>query len=77
MPLSDKLDPSDAKVVDVLHTDENEFGIGKSCGTIDFYANGGQGKNQPTCKLYSPLLEVGKEHIKSYAYNFTVGDLNF
>ncbi|XP_071760515.1 lipase member H [Centroberyx gerrardi] len=43
----DRLDPSDAMFVDVLHTDMNSFGLSGTHGHIDYYANGGS--DQPGC----------------------------
>ncbi|XP_056155858.1 lipase member H [Lampris incognitus] len=43
----ERLDPSDAKFVDVLHTDMNSFGLQGAHGHIDYYANGGF--DQPGC----------------------------
>lgn len=52
-----RLDPSDAKFVDVIHTDGRSFflleipgyGMSQSCGHLDFYPN--NGKEQPGCAL--------------------------
>ncbi|KAM4605967.1 lipase member H [Polymixia lowei] len=43
----ERLDPSDAMFVDVLHTDMNSFGLQGAHGHIDYYANGGA--DQPGC----------------------------
>ncbi|XP_029934664.1 lipase member H [Myripristis murdjan] len=43
----DRLDPTDAMFVDVLHTDMNSFGLRGAHGHIDYYANGGA--DQPGC----------------------------
>ncbi|XP_072567532.1 lipase member H isoform X1 [Paramormyrops kingsleyae] len=47
VPPADRLDPTDALFVDVLHTDMNTLGYKESLGHIDFYANGGA--DQPGC----------------------------
>lgn len=50
--LSVRLDPSDAKFVDVIHSNAKPMiqggaGMYAACGHVDFYPNGGQ--DQPGC----------------------------
>ncbi|XP_078264945.1 lipase member H-like [Rhinoraja longicauda] len=45
--VDDRLDPSDAQLVDVLHTDIDALGYREFLGHIDYYANGGA--DQPGC----------------------------
>ncbi|XP_048867049.1 lipase member H [Brienomyrus brachyistius] len=47
VPPAERLDPTDAQFVDVLHTDMHGLGYKGSLGHIDFYANGGA--EQPGC----------------------------
>ncbi|KAL7025063.1 hypothetical protein ACKWTF_013317 [Chironomus riparius] len=57
MPEFVRLDPSDAKFVDVIHTDARSlflleipgYGMSQPCGHLDFYPN--NGKEQPGCIL--------------------------
>ena len=48
-----RLDPTDAKLVDVIHTDgrdgtlDSGLGLSRPCGHVDFYPNGGH--VQPGC----------------------------
>lgn len=42
-----RLDPTDARFVDVIHTDADRFGLFQTSGHIDFYPNGGL--NQVGC----------------------------
>ncbi|XP_023556690.1 lipase member H [Octodon degus] len=46
-PPEDRLDPSDAQFVDVIHSDINALGYKEPLGNIDFYPNGGL--DQPGC----------------------------
>lgn len=51
-PLDERLDPTDAKCVQVTHCNAGEclpnyFGVNFTCGTVDFYFNGGL--HQPLC----------------------------
>ena len=49
----DKLDPSDAVYVDVIHTNAMVQGKLERCGHADFYMNGGI--MQPGCPKDKPL----------------------
>uniref|UniRef100_A0A1Y1KRX3 Lipase domain-containing protein n=3 Tax=Photinus pyralis TaxID=7054 RepID=A0A1Y1KRX3_PHOPY len=66
------LSKSNAKMVDIIHTDNEVFGILNNHGDLDFYPNCGQ--RQPGCELESPitgdtlLSEVMCSHIRSLEY---------
>ncbi|KAL1116690.1 hypothetical protein AAG570_005162, partial [Ranatra chinensis] len=54
MPIHVRLDPSDANLVDVIHTDGTSilllgYGMVEPCGHLDFYPN--NGKEQPGCDI--------------------------
>ena len=44
-PESDRLNPNDAQVVHVIHTNGGVLGFLRACGTIDFFPNGGSHQN--------------------------------
>lgn len=46
-PLKNRLDKSDAKYVQCIHTAYASFGTSSDCGYADFYVN--NGRTQPTC----------------------------
>ncbi|KAG5878995.1 hypothetical protein JTB14_026799 [Gonioctena quinquepunctata] len=62
MPPHVRLDPSDAELVDVIHTDGKGiiflgYGMSQPCGHLDFYPN--DGKEQPGCDItQSPLVPL-------------------
>ena len=43
-----RLDKSDARYVDIIHTDTTTFGLDESIGHVDYYPNGGT--MQPGCE---------------------------
>ena len=55
-----RLDPRDARYVDVIHTDAGVFGTSRKLGHIDFYPNGGS--QQPGC-----VVNI----LSKYAANYT------
>ncbi|CAG9854607.1 unnamed protein product [Phyllotreta striolata] len=71
-PADKRLNPSDADVVEVIHSDAGTFGFKDSCGTIDFYPNGGN--MQPGCyrvdisSLPGVKEPVLCDHRRSYHY---------
>lgn len=44
---ANRLDATDAHYVEIIHTDNDSFGIGYPLGDADFYPNGGTG--MPGC----------------------------
>ncbi|KAJ8934543.1 hypothetical protein NQ314_013284 [Rhamnusium bicolor] len=54
-PDDKRLNKNDANIVEVIHTDGGTFGFKDSCGTIDFFPNGG--RSQPGCKRID-LLDI-------------------
>uniref|UniRef100_K7GJB0 Lipase H n=1 Tax=Pelodiscus sinensis TaxID=13735 RepID=K7GJB0_PELSI len=58
-PLEERLDPTDAQFVDVIHSDIDALGYREALGHIDFYANGGT--DQPGCPQ---TIFSGNEYFK-------------
>ncbi|KAJ4450311.1 hypothetical protein ANN_01731, partial [Periplaneta americana] len=61
MPSFVRLDPTDARLVDVIHTDGKSifllgYGMRQPCGHVDFYPN--NGKEQPGCDLTETPLPL-------------------
>ncbi|XP_056267543.1 lipase member H isoform X2 [Pseudoliparis swirei] len=65
-PPGDRLDPTDAQFVDVLHTDIDGLGFREPLGHIDFYANGGA--DQPGCPTTIFSGKVCKERKKGFIW---------
>ncbi|XP_059617748.1 uncharacterized protein LOC132262484 [Phlebotomus argentipes] len=65
-PPSERLDPTDAQFVDVIHTSAGTAGISMRCGHIDFYPNGGA--RQPNCNLFPIDLLEACSHGRSHQY---------
>nr|XP_051714746.1 lipase member H isoform X2 [Oryctolagus cuniculus] len=59
-PPQDRLDPSDAQFVDVIHSDTDALGYKEPLGNIDFYPNGGV--DQPGCP--KTIFEAGMQYFK-------------
>ncbi|XP_006153655.1 lipase member I isoform X2 [Tupaia chinensis] len=61
-PSYNRLDYTDAKFVDVIHSDANGLGIQEPLGHIDFYPNGG--KKQPGCpkSIFSGIEFIKCDH---------------
>lgn len=59
-----RLDPTDANFVDVIHTDGRKFGYYNPLGTVDFYPNGGIGP-QPACRGVNGIVK----DISKYIFN--------
>lgn len=55
-----KLDATDARFVDVIHTSAGTFGKIEPSGHVDFYINGGY--VQPQCINRTCKLSKGKVH---------------
>ncbi|XP_036914745.1 lipase member I isoform X2 [Sturnira hondurensis] len=61
-PSNGRLDYTDAKFVDVIHSDTDGLGIKEPLGHIDFYPNGG--KKQPGCpkSIFSGIKFIKCDH---------------
>lgn len=58
-PPSERLDPTDAQFVDVIHSDTDGLGYADALGHVDFYPNGGT--DQPGCP---PTVFAGLKYFK-------------
>lgn len=58
-PPEERLNPEDAEVVAVIHTDTVKIGFNDSCGTVDLFVNG-KVYPQPGCPDDIDLIEFGK-----------------
>ncbi|KAH8245795.1 hypothetical protein KR038_005169, partial [Drosophila bunnanda] len=63
---ADKLDPSDAKFVDVMHTDVLMLGLLNPVGHVDFYVN--MGISQPNCGDISKISTHYCYHNRAVSY---------
>ncbi|XP_016954439.1 endothelial lipase [Drosophila biarmipes] len=52
-----RLDPGDARFVQVLHTSGGSLGTSLKCGHADFYPNGGRAP-QTNCKMFANLRDM-------------------
>lgn len=71
-PENKRLNKNDAEIVEVIHSDGGTFGFLKSCGTIDFFPNGGS--SQPGCKRIDLLditsvVEPGESFLSNRSIN--------
>lgn len=64
--IDERLDPSDADFVDVIHTCAGKLGHKKNLGHVDFYPNGGK-STQPGCDFTSDFFG-GCSHRRSFRY---------
>lgn len=60
LPQQYRLSSEDATTVQVIHTSKFVRGVTITCGTIDFYVNGGT--NQPGC----PVFNTGNNFLKKF-----------
>lgn len=62
---------SDAKFVDVIHTDMGLYGLAIKVGHVDFFPNYGY-RPQPGCKIIGPLLSVEGLYDACMVFNFFI-----
>lgn len=61
VPTHERLTKYSAAFVNVIHSNIDGFGIAEPIGDVDFYLNGGLGRNQPGCNFGrnpSPLASI-------------------
>lgn len=67
-PAEERLNPEDAEVVAVIHTDPTNIGFNDSCGTVDLFVNG-RVHVQPGCPDEIDLIELKYcSHFRAFRY---------
>jgi phosphatidic acid-selective phospholipase A1 len=74
LPIDSRLDATDATFVDIVHTNQGEFGYVGTLGDADFFINGG-GPIQPDCLAVQNVTDVVCSHnIAPRFYSLSISD---
>lgn len=70
----EKLESTDAKFVDIIHTCGGVLGYGSDHGHVDFYPNGGT-PSQPGCYFMSIVLlgKTNQRYPRSFIFAVSAG----